>query len=100
LEERPTAIVAGNDRMAYGLYDAARELGFRVPDDISVVGFDDDESATLVYPPLTTVVQPIAEMASAALDAVISLSEGGEAESRHFPTRLIVRASTSSPKRG
>ena len=97
---RPTAIVAGNDLMAYGLYDAARELGLRIPQDVSVVGFDDDEASALVNPPLTTVHQPIHEMAAAAFDAVVRLSEGETVQSQIFPANLVIRNSTSCPWEG
>jgi len=95
---RPTAVFAGNDQMAAGVIRAAHEMGLQVPDDLSVIGFDDDEIASYVTPGLTTIRQPIAEMASAALDAVVQLAQGLPAEERLFPTRLIVRASTASPK--
>ena len=63
LPDRPTAIFAGNDLQALGLYEAARELGLRIPEDLSVVGFDDLPLARWVGPPLTTVRQPLTEMA-------------------------------------
>ena len=62
LDPRPTAIFAGNDEMAIGVYDAAQELGLSVPNDLSVVGFDDSPIASRVSPRLTTVVLPIREM--------------------------------------
>ncbi|MFJ8441327.1 LacI family DNA-binding transcriptional regulator [Kitasatospora griseola] len=58
-DDRPTAIFAGNDLQALGVYEAARELGLRVPQDLSVVGFDDLPPARWVGPPLTTVRQPL-----------------------------------------
>ena len=75
---RPTAVFAANDDMAAGLLRAAAQLGLKAPDDLSVCGFDDSPIATILWPPLTTVRQPVAEMAGAAvrlLDA--HLDEGG-----------------------
>ena len=62
LRDRPTAIFAGSDQQAFGLYEAARQRGLRIPQDLSVVGFDDLPVAGWVSPPLTTVRQPLAEM--------------------------------------
>jgi DNA-binding LacI/PurR family transcriptional regulator len=58
----PTAIVAFNDKMAIGAYHAARKRGLRVPEDLSIVGFDDVELSRVAQPPLTTVRQPLEEM--------------------------------------
>ena len=71
--ERPTAIFASNDLQALGVYQAARELGLRIPTDLSVVGFDDLPIAALVDPPLTTVHQPLTEMAVAATRLALAL---------------------------
>lgn len=68
---RPTAILAQNDDMAVGAISAARELGFEVPGDLSVAGFDDSEIARVVWPRLTTVRQPVVEMAHTAADMLI-----------------------------
>jgi LacI family transcriptional regulator len=65
---RPTAIFASNDDMAAGAISTALRLGLRVPDDLSVVGFDDTELATTIWPQLTTVRQPIAQMAATAVE--------------------------------
>src|SRR3979411_484903 len=62
LGERPTAIFAASDQMAFGVYEAARQLGLRVPDDVSVVGFDDLPQARWSSPPLTTGRQPLSQM--------------------------------------
>jgi len=64
LPERPTAIFASNDGMAAGVVASAQRLGIKVPDDLSVVGFDDTMFATAIWPQLTTVRQPIADMAA------------------------------------
>jgi len=66
--DRPTAIFASNDLQALGVYQAAREAGLRIPEDLSVVGFDDLPVTALADPPMTTVHQPLVEMAMAATD--------------------------------
>jgi LacI family xylobiose transport system transcriptional regulator len=98
--DRPTAVFAGNDLQALGLYEAARELGLRIPEDLSVVGFDDLPVAPWVGPPLTTVRQPLTEMAEAAAKLVLDLGrdEGTEAATRvELATSLVVRSSTAGP---
>jgi LacI family transcriptional regulator len=67
----PTGIFCFNDRMAMGAYDALRQRGLRVPDDVSVVGFDDEDMAAYLLPPLTTVVLPHEEMARWAVGALL-----------------------------
>ncbi|MFF9374140.1 LacI family DNA-binding transcriptional regulator [Streptomyces griseoluteus] len=97
---RPTAVFAGNDLQALGLYEAARELGLRVPEDVSVVGFDDLPVARWVGPPLTTVRQPLTEMAEAAARLVLELGRGereGTATRLELATSLVVRSSTAAP---
>jgi DNA-binding LacI/PurR family transcriptional regulator len=99
LPERPTAIVTANDLQALGVYQAAREAGLRVPEDLSVVGFDDLPVAAWVDPPLTTVHQPLTEMAVAATELALALGRG-EAVDRtglELATTLTVRASTAPP---
>ncbi|MET9408764.1 LacI family DNA-binding transcriptional regulator [Streptomyces sp. NPDC002935] len=98
--DRPTAVFAGNDLQALGLYEAARELGLRVPEDLSVVGFDDLPVARWVGPPLTTVRQPLTEMAEAAAKLVLELGrqERPSAGTRmELATSLVVRSSTAAP---
>ncbi|MEH0546310.1 LacI family DNA-binding transcriptional regulator [Streptomyces sp. NPDC054884] len=103
--DRPTAVFAGNDLQALGFYEAARELGLRIPEDVSVVGFDDLPVARWVGPPLTTVRQPLTEMAEAAARLVLEL---GRSASREAPTStrvelatsLVVRTSTGAPPAG
>lgn len=94
---RPTAIFAGNDLQAFGAYEVARELGLRVPQDLSVVGFDDLPVATWMGPPLTTVRQPLVEMASAAMELLLGLCRGDQpAQQRiELSTHLVVRGSTA-----
>jgi LacI family transcriptional regulator len=74
--QRPTAIFASNDDMAAGVLVAAHERGISVPSDLSVAGFDDTELASIVWPKLTTVHQPVYEMAYRATDVVIDLIKG------------------------
>lgn len=96
LPERPTAIFAANDMMAYGAISVAAELGLEVPKDLSVIGFDDEDHSYLFKLPLTTVRQPAAEAAREALKAVIDLVQGSkEVQGRKLPTDLIVRESTA-----
>lgn len=97
---RPTAVFAGNDLQALGLYEAARELGLRVPEDLSIVGFDDLPIARLVGPPLTTVRQPLMEMAETAAKLVLNLGreDGTSGATRvELATSLVVRNSTAAP---
>ncbi len=97
--ERPTAIFACNDLQALGVYQAARELGLRIPVDLSVVGFDDLPITALVDPPLTTVHQPLTEMAAAATELALALGRGEETPQvgLELATTLTVRGSTSPP---
>ncbi|MEY9835054.1 LacI family DNA-binding transcriptional regulator [Streptacidiphilus sp. EB103A] len=97
--DRPTAICTGNDLQALGLYEAARELGLRIPHDLSVVGFDDLPLARWVGPPLTTVRQPLVEMAESAVRLVLDLARGSTPATRQLDlaTRLVVRSSTAPP---
>ncbi|KXK58332.1 hypothetical protein AWW66_30385 [Micromonospora rosaria] len=99
--DRPTAIFASNDLQALGVYQAARELGLRIPAELSVVGFDDLPIATLVDPPLTTVHQPLVEMAVAATELALNLGRGDHAPQRRveLATTLTVRGSTAPPPR-
>jgi LacI family transcriptional regulator len=97
LAEPPTAILAFNDNLAIGVIQAARARGVRVPEDLSVVGFDDVELATIVSPALTTVRQPLAEMGRTAVSLLTRLLESQRIETLHIElaTRLVVRDSTA-----
>jgi len=97
LPDRPTAIFAGSDQQAFGVYEAARQRGLRIPQDLSVVGFDDLPVARWVSPPLTTVRQPLAEMGAAAASMLGDLIEGMPLRSTRveLSTELIVRESTA-----
>jgi LacI family transcriptional regulator len=119
LDQRPTAIFAGNDEMAYGVMEAAEELGLRIPDDIALAGFDDIAPSAHMRPPLTTVRQPFYEMGQQAISLLLSMLEASRTRippsfqsMRSFaselplrvpdpiriqlPSTLIVRASSSS----
>jgi alanine racemase len=99
---RPTAVLAMSDAMAIGAMRAARDLGSRVPADLSVVGFDDVDLATQTDPPLTTVHQPIRRKGRDAARLLLSLVDEGRPDapsSRRLETRLVVRASTAAPGR-
>jgi len=100
LPDPPTAIFAFNDNLAIGAVQAAQARGLRVPADLSVVGFDDVEPATIVTPALTTVRQPLAEMGRTAVSLLVRLLEGQLIETLHLElsTRLVVRQSTSVPR--
>ncbi|MFF0267426.1 LacI family DNA-binding transcriptional regulator [Kribbella sp. NPDC004536] len=97
LPERPTAIFAGSDEVALGILEAARARGLRVPEDLSLVGFDDTEVARLASPPLTTVRQPLREMGAVALRTALQLAAGEPVASHHveLATTLIVRGSAA-----
>ena len=91
---RPTAILAMSDAIAIGAMQALRQLGLHVPDDVSVVGFDDIDLASHVDPPLTTVHQPIDRKGEEAVRALLAVIEGAGAvrvEHRRLDTRLVVR---------
>lgn len=96
LQNRPTAIIASNDTMAFGVMDAAKAAGLQVGHDLSVVGFDDIFMASQVYPPLTTVRQPMADMGSSAFELLIALLDRRTVLNmrRELPTELIIREST------
>ncbi|WP_326822633.1 LacI family DNA-binding transcriptional regulator [Streptosporangium sp. NBC_01756] len=92
LPEPPTAVFACSDAMALGVYQALAEQGLHVPDDVSVVGFDDSLAAGYATPGLTTVRQPWPELGSAALTALLSDEPPARAE---VQTALVVRSSTA-----
>jgi LacI family transcriptional regulator len=104
-DDPPTAIFASNDDMAAATISVAHRRGLLVPDDLSVVGFDDTALATSVWPELTTVKQPIAAMAEAALELIVADLRGrrGPAIARKFTERvlshaLIIRESSAPPR--
>lgn len=93
----PTAVMCCNDEMAVGFVRAAAELKINIPDQISVVGFDDSPMAASVHPTITTMRQPLVEMGRAAVLALSALISGLPVRNQTFSTRLIVRASASRP---
>jgi LacI family transcriptional regulator len=99
LPEPPTAIFASNDVMAMGAMDAIRNRGLRVPDDISVLGFDDIPQAALVRPALTTVQQPLEKMGRMAAQMLLDRlkNPGKKIERIELPTKLIIRESCQPP---
>jgi LacI family transcriptional regulator len=101
LPDPPTAVFASSDQMALGVYEAVRQRGLRVPDDVSVVGFDDLPEVRWCSPPLTTIRQPLAEMGAVAARTVLRMLAGEEAESPRveLATELVVRHSTAPHRR-
>lgn len=99
LADRPTAIVGFNDKVAVGILEAAWSLGLRVPEDLSVAGFDDIDLSRAVRPALTTVGQPLPEMGRIAVDILRRLMAGHAADALHveLAVQLIVRDSTTPP---
>ncbi|MCU0490367.1 MAG: LacI family transcriptional regulator [Chloroflexaceae bacterium] len=95
LPNRPDAVFAAADGMALRALDAIRERGLRVPEDIAVIGFDDQPSASRAGPPLTTVRQPIMEMGTQATALLLRLIDAPEAGPLHMvlPTQLVIRQS-------
>ncbi|MCW4458749.1 LacI family DNA-binding transcriptional regulator [Microbacterium sp. MPKO10] len=98
--QAPSGFVCGNDEIALGVIQAAREAGKSVPGDVSVVGFDDTSAARRATPQLTTVHQPLAGMGAMAVETVLSLSRGAAPPSMHIQlaTSLVVRESTAAPR--
>lgn len=116
-DQRPTAIFTATDQTAYGVISAASEQGIRIPDDMALVGFDDESFSSYLHPTLTTIHQPSYEMGQRGLELLLDLIAADEARQNGqsdgalewpppriiLPTRLVVRAScganirTSSP---
>ena len=98
LDDPPTAIFASNDMSAMGVYQAAKEAGVRIPEDLSVVGFDNLQESTFLDPPLTTIDQFISEMGTLATDMVVRLVQGEalETDLHKITTQLVVRDSCLS----
>ena len=97
LKQRPTAVFAANDLSAFGAISVLQSSGIRIPEDMSVVGFDDLPSASQLHPALTTVRQPISEMGRAAVNSLLGLVAGLEVATPQItlPTELMVRESTA-----
>jgi LacI family transcriptional regulator len=97
LSDRPTAVMCVNDHAACGLMRAAYTLGIRIPQELSVIGFDDDPLGQSSIFPLTTVRQPVSEMAKMAFYGVLDQLDNKEVLSKVLPTTLILRATTQHP---
>jgi LacI family transcriptional regulator len=100
MAEPPTAVFAGNDEMAVGVYQAVRRAGLRVPDDLSIVGFDDAPIATRIWPTLTTVRLPIRHMGRTAVQLLVSNHDRYAMEpptATSVMPSLVVRGSTAAP---
>ena len=100
LPEPPTAIFASNDVMGFGVMEAVRDHHLRIPDDISIVGFDDVPQATQVHPPLTTVRQPLEQMGRAAARLLLEIIQDPEhlLPRIELPTELAIRATAQKPR--
>jgi LacI family transcriptional regulator len=97
--DRPTAIFAAGDEIAQGLMEEARRRSIRVPQELSVIGFDDTFMASRTTPPLTTIAQPLVEMGQVAARSLRQLINNSMVGTRHIElsTRLVVRDSTAAP---
>lgn len=96
MADRPSAIFASNDDMAAGVLAVAHDRGIELPGQLSVAGFDDTTLARTVWPPLTTIHQPMAELARTATEILIA---GGDISHRRLPHSLVERASVAPPYR-
>jgi DNA-binding LacI/PurR family transcriptional regulator len=99
---QPTAVICSSDVMAVGVLQEAAAAGLRVPEDLSIVGFDNIDASAWVSPPLTTVAQPIGDIAETAVNALHTLitDPGRELPTFLFRPRLVVRESTGPPAGG
>jgi LacI family transcriptional regulator len=95
LPQPPTAIFASNDVSAFGVMEAVREGGRRIPEDISILGFDDIPQAASVHPPLTTVRQPLEQMGRVATQMLLEYIHDPQrpAERKELATELVIRQS-------
>jgi DNA-binding LacI/PurR family transcriptional regulator len=100
LAEEPTAIYCDDDIIAAGLYLAARERGVRIPDDLSVVGFDDMDFARVLDPPLTTVALDAETLGATAFELLEACMSGRGGRRVVLPAELLVRGSTAPPREG
>lgn len=99
LSAKPTAIFASNDNMALGLSEAARRAGISMPQELSLVGFDDDPFAKTMNPPLTSIRQPLEEMGAKACEMLAAAMSGKGAAKGHaeVPFQLVERQSVAPP---
>lgn len=101
MDNPPTAIFAQSDFIAMGIYKAAKRLGVRIPEDLSVVGFDDIQTAAFMGPALTTIRQPLIQMAARATQMILDERDGKAVDPRVIlPNSLVIRESTCSPPQG
>lgn len=96
-KSRPTALLAMSDQVALGALETAQNLGLRVPEDVSIVGFDDIPEAALAQPPLTTVRQPLEEKGRAAGRLLVAQLRGETLRKQLFPVKVLIRNTTTSP---
>lgn len=96
---RFTAVFSANDQMVFGAHQPLRHAGLRVPQDVSLVGFDDLPSSAFAMPPLTTVRQPMRELGRVAVDCMLALLEGRSPDFDLPPLQLVVRESSAPPAR-
>ncbi|QNO37648.1 LacI family DNA-binding transcriptional regulator [Protaetiibacter sp. SSC-01] len=97
--ERPTAVFCANDQSALGAYRAIREAGLRIPEDVSVIGFDDIEEAVDFSPPLTTIAQDWDLLGQEMMRVAQEMLAGAPPQELLLPTRLVVRDSVAPPRR-
>jgi LacI family transcriptional regulator len=96
-KQRPTAILCGNDLMAIGVLEAASEMGLKVPEDLSVMGYDDQELSRYTHPPLSTLVLPNYEMGQRATEILLNIAAGGKSlrpRTVKINGPLVVRSTT------
>lgn len=100
--DRPTAVFAANDLMAIQTMQVAQSLGLRIPEDLSVIGFDNIPESALATPALTTIAQPLKSIGQTAMQLLLALLRGEDVPLRHvqLATELVVRASTAAPSAG
>lgn len=100
LPQPPTALFVSNDVMAFGAIEAARDLGFRIPEDLSIIGFDDVPQAAHVHPSLSTVRQPLVEMGRSATTLLLKYIANplADIERIELSTRLVIRDSCRAPR--
>jgi DNA-binding LacI/PurR family transcriptional regulator len=95
----PSAVFVANDQMAFGALRALHEAGLRIPQDISVIGFDDIDGSDCSFPPLTTIRQNHDALGEVAIELLVEAINGLPARSVKIPAELITRSSTGSPGR-
>lgn len=96
MKDRPDAIFTGSDEVAAGIIMEARKIGLRVPEELAVIGFDDQPLAGMLSPELTTIKQPISDIGRTAMDLIINRLEGKDVDDKIYtlPFQLVIRKST------